>query len=501
MSASAVRGGQVYVEIGANPSKLLAALSTINTKIADVGMTLESAGAGMAAIGAAIAGPIMAVGGAFVAQTAEMDNMRAALKDIGTAVGEAVAPAFVGVANVIAGAAKAVATFVRANQPLIRLAVAVGGYFTAWGLATWAVGYAMTSLSRAVAMSIGPITAFVTSLKAGAVALGAFAMSGPVLAAVAVLGGLAVGAAVAGVDLRKLAGVIGGAFANPIGNLTAVFGDLLGTVNLTVEGIYRAISAGDLAGAVDVLWAGWQAAWARGSQAVMGIMDPFTEMAQNAMSDLGVGMAALWDQMWTDMATSEWGGYILGAMDNVLNGIMAYWDNLIGYLQKGWTEMWRRMGRITDEAAAKEVARIDATNAANAGQRGVDRPGFEGRTGLSDQQKAKMQQESADRQAAMAAEGDRMRKDRADRTAANIGIRAQAVADANKNLQDQVNRFPVPNAIANPESSMKASSTAQFGAAGLAQMGAGSIPAQQLDTLKKIREDLKAAALTGQIGV
>ena len=90
MSASAVRGGQVYVEIGANPSKLLAALSTINTKIADVGMTLETAGAGMAAIGAAIAGPILAVGGAFVAQTAEMENMRAALKDIGTAVGEAV---------------------------------------------------------------------------------------------------------------------------------------------------------------------------------------------------------------------------------------------------------------------------------------------------------------------------------------------------------------------------------------------------------------------------
>ena len=37
MSASAVRGGQVYVEIGANPSKLMSALTTINTKIADVG--------------------------------------------------------------------------------------------------------------------------------------------------------------------------------------------------------------------------------------------------------------------------------------------------------------------------------------------------------------------------------------------------------------------------------------------------------------------------------
>ena len=115
MSASAVRGGQVYVEIGANPSKFLSALSTINTKVADVGMTLESAGMGMAAIGAAIAGPIMAVGGAFVERTAEIQNMERALKDVGNAVGEAVAPAFVGIANVVAGAAKAVAKFVRDN--------------------------------------------------------------------------------------------------------------------------------------------------------------------------------------------------------------------------------------------------------------------------------------------------------------------------------------------------------------------------------------------------
>jgi hypothetical protein len=499
MSASAVRGGQVYVEIGANPSKFLAALTTINTKIADVGMTLESAGMGMAAIGAAIAGPIMAIGGAFVEKTVEMENMQRALKDIGNAVGEAVAPAFVGIANVVAGAAKAIAKFIRENQQLVRLAVAVGGYFTLWGTATYALGFAMTTLSRTITASIGPISAFLTLVKSAAVAVGVFATSGPVLAAVAVLGGLAAGAAIAGVDFRKLAGVIGGAFANPIGNLTAVFGDLLGTVNLTVEGIYRAIAAGDLAGAVDVLMAGWLAAWARGTQAVMGVMDPFTETAQNAMSDLGVGLAAMWDQMWTDMATSEWGGYILGAMDNVLNGIMAYWDNLIGYLEKGWTEMWRRMGRITDEAAAKEVARIDAVNAGNADQRGRDRPGFAGRTGLTDQQKAKMQQESSDRQAAMSAEGDRMRKDRADRTAANVGMRAQAVADANRNLQAQVNRFPVPQ-VPMQAGALKTETAGTFSAFGLGQLGTGNIDKQQLEELKRIREELQRQALAGGIG-
>jgi hypothetical protein len=501
MSASAVRGGQVYVEIGANPSKLMSALSSINTKIADVGMTLETAGLGMAAIGAAIAGPIMAVGGAFVERTAEMENMNRALKDIGNAVGEAVAPAFVGIANVVAGAAKAVANFVRQNQQLIRLAVAVGGYFTVWGTATYALGFAMTTLSRGIAMSVGPIGAFVASMKSGAIAVAAFATSGPVLAAVSVFAGIAAGAAYAGVDLRKLGGTIGGAFANPIANLKAVFGDLLDTVNLTVEGVYRAIAAGDLTGAVDVLWAGWAAAWARGEQAIMGSLDPWIEAVQNAVSDFGIGMAAVWDQMWTNMATSEWGGYILGAMDNVLNAMMALWDYTTSVIQKGWTEMWRRIGSISDEAAAKEFARINAANAANAEQRGRERPGFAGRTGLTDEQKAAMQQESRDRQDAMFAEADRLRKERAQRTASNVVDRAQAVADANKNLRDQVNRFPVPQAVANPESSMRATSTAQFGAMNLGQLGAGSIPAQQLDTLKKIREDLKAAAMAGQVGV
>lgn len=499
MSASAVRGGQVYVEIGANPSKFIAALSSINTKIADVGMTLESAGMGMAAVGAAIAGPIMAVGGAFVERTAEMENMQRALKDVGNAVGEAVAPAFVGIANVVAGAAKAVAKFVRDNQGLVRLAVAVGGYFTVWGAATYALGFAMTTLSRTIAASIGPVSGFLGMVKGAALAVGAFATSGPVLAAAAVLAGIAAGAVYAGADLRKLAATIGGAFANPINNLKAVFGDLLGTVNLTVEGVYRAIAAGDLTGAVDVLWAGWQAAWARGEQAIMGSLDPWIEAVQNVFSDMGIGMAAMWDQMWTDMATSEWGGYILGAMDNVLNAMMAYWDNVIGLIEKGWTELWRRIGQISDQAAAAEFARIDAANASNAAQRGRDRPGFAGRTGLTDEQKAQMQQDSRDRQAAMSAEADRLRKDRADRTRQNVVDRAAAVADANRNLQAQVNRFPVPQAVA-MAGAVKTETAGTFSAFGLGQLGTGNIDKQQLDELKRIREELQRQARVGGIG-
>jgi len=203
--------------------------------------------------------------------------------------------------------------------------------------------------------------------------------------------------------------------------------------------------------------------------------------------------------MWTDMATSEWGGYILGALDNVLNSMVAYWDTTTGLIQKGWTEMWRRMGRVSDEAAAAEFARIDAVNAANAEQRGRDRPGFAGRTGLTDEQKAQMQQDSRDRQAAMSEEADRLRRQRADRTAANVGMRAQAVADANRNLQAQVNRFPVPQAPM-AAGTLKTETAGTFSAFGLGQLGTGSVEKQQLDELKRIREELQRQARVGGIG-
>lgn len=498
MSASAVRGGQVYVEIGANPNKFLAALRSINQRVGDMGETLRSAGVGMMAFGAAISGPVLALGGAFVEQTAEMRNMQRAIKDIGTAVGEAVAPAFVGMANVIAGAAKAIAGFIRQNHALIRAAVVVGGYFTAWGALTYGVGVAMTTLSRTVTASVGPIMSFGAVLKNAAGALAAFAMSGPVLAAVAVLGGLAAGAAVAGVDLVKLAKSIGSAFTTPIAGLVTLFRDLLGTANLTIEGIYRAISAGDLRGAVDVLWAGWQAAWARGEMAIMDSLDPMVEDMQNVFSDFGVGLAIWWEQTWVDIATSEWGGYLLGALDNVLNGMMSYWDNMIGYLQKGWARFKGWFGKSAEEVQ-KEFDRIDAANADRAGERDRIRPGFAGRTGLTEEEKDKMRQEAADRQAAMLGDADRMRADRKARTDQRIRDRAAAVADANRNLQAQVDRFPVPQAPV-VAGTLKTETAGTFSAFGLGQLGTGSIEKQQLDELKRIREQLAQNARAGGIG-
>jgi TP901 family phage tail tape measure protein len=56
--ASAVRGGQVFVEIGGDPRKLFAALNKIGKDISSVGSKMAGLGTKMAGVGAALAAPI-----------------------------------------------------------------------------------------------------------------------------------------------------------------------------------------------------------------------------------------------------------------------------------------------------------------------------------------------------------------------------------------------------------------------------------------------------------
>lgn len=55
---SKVRGGQVFVEIGADPRKLFKALNDVNKHVGKIGASMMNLGARMTAIGAAIAAPV-----------------------------------------------------------------------------------------------------------------------------------------------------------------------------------------------------------------------------------------------------------------------------------------------------------------------------------------------------------------------------------------------------------------------------------------------------------
>lgn len=499
MSASAVRGGQVYVEIGANPSKLLNALRIVNTQVGNLGSSVAGIGVKMAAAGGAIAAPIEGMAYAVASQNVEVLNAQKSLVDLGREVGNAVAPAFVGMAKVVSGAAQAVSRFIRENPKLVQQLLAAGYALTGVGVGLVVFGTTLAKVTNVV----GPAaTAISTLWKVSLSLLGSLvtiATSGPVLALAAVLGGVALAAHTAGVDLTALGSKVGTSFQGPIGEAKRLFSDLSATASTTVEGIYNSIADGDIGAAVDIMWAGVNAAWARGEQAIMGALDPWIEMVQNVFADMASGVVNAWDGMWTNLATSEWGGQFLGAMDNVMNGVMFVWDSLIGDMQRAWAEFsawWS--GDVSN--LEKEIARINNANAANAAQRGKDRPGFAGRTGLSEEQKAQMQRDSQSRQAQRLIDADAARADRAKATAQNIVDRSKAVADANYALKQKVGQTQAPPSVS-PGSAgdVKTSVVGTFSAFGIDQMGGGNVQKQQLDALLKIQAGIDQANRVGGI--
>lgn len=280
---------------------------------------------------------------------------------------------------------------------------------------------------------------------------------------------------------------IGKAISDSVGSgLTAaaeLFGELWSIADMTIGGVYNEIAAGDLAGAVDILWSGVQAAWTAGQSTIMGALDPWVQSVQNTMTDAGTGIAIIWDRAWTEMATSNWGQVFLGVMDNVINGVMAAWDGLVGRLQKGWvliSSLWTKGMNV--EA---EFKKIDAENASRAAERGQSSPGIEGRQSVD---KDKLRKESEQRIAAMSAAGEDTKAGRAARTQQNVADRAAAAADAKAKLGERVrNTTPPPDV--KPADAKKASEiVGTFSGLAASQMGTGGggIQQKQLEELKKI---------------
>ncbi len=85
MSASKVRAGQAFVEIGADPRKLFAALGKLNAQVGKIGKSMASMGGRMTAIGAAIGAPV----GLAMRQFAGFDDAIRATAAVSGATGDA----------------------------------------------------------------------------------------------------------------------------------------------------------------------------------------------------------------------------------------------------------------------------------------------------------------------------------------------------------------------------------------------------------------------------
>jgi hypothetical protein len=483
MSASAVRGGQVYVEIGANPSKLLNALRIVNTQIGSLGDGLSSVGRTMALAGSAIAGPIMAAGTAFANQNAEVLRAQAALVSLGDAVGKAVAPAVVGASNAIAGMAEAAARFVRENEDLVRQVLAVGSALVGVGTLLLTFGEGLSIVSRVAGNIGGPILALAKIVSTLTVSLITIALSGPVLAIAAVLGGIAVAARVAGVDLAKMAGSLRGSFDGPINDAKALLADLGETTSTTITGVYNSIAAGDIAGAIDILWSGVQAAWLRGQAAIMGVIDPWVSLIQNTFDVLGTNIVTTFDwlSIGAENAVRKVSSVVMGIFDELANGVMATFDMMVGDIQKAWIRITSYLQGATDTQSKMDA--IDKENQSRADQRGKDRPGLAARMNEAISTNATQSQLSSDRQSAAMSDLDKRIAGREDANRRRAADRMAAVEAAKTALDQKVASTSAPASVSRPQEVAKSTTSiaGTFSAFGVGQMAGGDVQKLQLD--------------------
>lgn len=500
MSASAVRGGQVYVEIGANPSKLLNALRIVNTQIGNLGSGLSSVGRTMALAGSAIAGPIMAAGTAFASQNAEVLRAQASLVSLGEAVGKAVAPAVVGASNAIAGMAEAAARFVRENEELVRQVLAVGGALVGVGALLFTFGEGLSIVSRIAENIGGPILALAKIVGTLTASLVTIALSGPVLAIAAVLGGIAVAARVAGVDLAKMAGSLRGSFDGPINDAKALLADLGETTSTTITGVYNSIAAGDIAGAIDILWSGVQAAWLRGQAAIMGVIDPFLTGILNVFDYLKTNVVNNVDSLQTDSAAvfRTLSAVVMGVFDNLKNSVLGTFDAIIAGIKTAWVRIQDYLTGATD--TQQKVAAIEADTKARADERGKANPGIQKR--MADAAIANQMYEGAaiSRQTANRQKSNDRMAGRVDADRQRAADRMAAVEQAKTTLNEKVAQTSAPASISGGSAAKSSTSVAgTFSAFGLDQMGGGNVQKQQLDALLKIQAGIDQANRVGGI--
>lgn len=495
-SAGAVRQGRVFVEIGADTKGFFSALQAVNARIATVGDTLKNVGSRLAGVGAVIAGPITAVGAIMAAQTVEVRQAQNALADLGAEIGKAVLPAFTGFARLVTGAAQAVTRFVRENPQLVRSIAAVGWTLTGAGLAMMAFGATLKGLSGLIDAAAGPMMKVSAAVGQMGGVLARLVTSGPFVALAAVIGVAALAARAAGADFAKLGGQIVKGVREPIGRAVGLLGELKDTAETTVDGMFKAIAGGDLEKAVDIMWAGINAAWARGEQAMLGSLDPWTEQVQNAFGDLGTWLAATWEKTWLGISTSSWGQTLLGALDNWINMFNASFDWLVANIEKAW----KRVQGFFDKGmnVQAEIAAIDARTAANAAERERLRPGIAGRKAMDDAEKERLRKETEMRIQAMWDQNKADRQARSDRTAALVAEREQRVKDLQKELKDMVAKVPEPPPIVAPQAA-RTEVAGTFAANVENVIGGVSVAKLQLDELRGMRKDLQRVMNIGGI--
>lgn len=257
-----------------------------------------------------------------------------AIEGTALAIGDALGPSLQSMVDFVGQAATALTRFVKENEALV-ISVAKGiAIFTAAGLALVGIGTALAVIGGAIAFITSPLGIIV----AGVVGLGA------------------------ALELT-----------------TGLFSGMAGIATTTFNGIYEAIVAGDLTGAMDILWAGLYAGWLSGTEKIMGAVDSWVAFFQNTFTYMVANIQNTWDSMISGIAQVLTTGtaVILGVVDNIVNGVMASFDAMVAAVRKSWNYVQSFIVRGYD--LAKENSKVDNEMEARRRARESSRPGIRGR--------------------------------------------------------------------------------------------------------------------------
>ena len=312
-----------------------------------------------------------------------------AIEGTALAIGDALAPGLQKLVDFIGQVATAVTAFVKENETLVISFTKGVAIFTAAGLAIAGIGLALTLVSAAMAVVLSPVVLIVAGVAALGVAI--LAMSG---------------------SLSGLSAIAATAFG----------------------GIYDAIVAGDLASAMDILWASLYAGWLRGTESLMGAVDPWLSLFQNAFTILGAEIYKVWDSLWTGVGNvmTTAGAYLMGAMDNIINPLLAAWDVLEAGIRMSWNRVQSlfKKGFNLKEENDKVKSEMDARKR----QREIDRPGIEGRTDKAAKDNEKANKELEDRKKAVDANTEATMAERNAANQSNADARRAATQAAEDNV-------------------------------------------------------------------
>ena len=333
----------------------VAAVSGYVTAIAAAAAASVAAGAKMAAaFTAAVSSDIARLAAPL---TAYVTSVGMAVSTYVTALGTAVA------ATATSTATMATAWLGQAIRPITAWAAATGAsiaaYVTSLGTAatatvasavTMAGAYIATAMPATTAWATAAVASLTAYMGATVAALAASVASAAGMA-IAWMGALApillVAAAVAGLaavmysfsgafsgalswlasGFDSIASSIGGGLSTAVGNATVLFNDLGKTAMSAFSGIYDAIAAGDMQAAMEIAMAGLFAAWARGSEALMGSIDSWTAFFQNSMTFMWANIKGVFGD------SINW---VLGQMDDMVASVQKSWNYVQSFIRRGF---------------------------------------------------------------------------------------------------------------------------------------------------------------------